>query len=75
MGTGEGAEITKKGDLIVGKIIMGRGPISLVPVNAGIVPIPKSRVDTRTDHVHVSMLIGVRNPQRTNDPTMPLWML
>ena len=56
MGTGEGAEITKKGDLIVGKIIMGRGPISLVPVNIGIIHIHGNPVDAGTVHIHRSLV-------------------
>ena len=39
MGTGEGTEITEKGDLIVGKIVIGWGPISLVPINVRMVHI------------------------------------
>lgn len=57
----------EKGDLIVVEIAMGRGPISLVLVNArispileshtdaGIIPILEGRVDSETVHVHMSM--------------------
>ena len=63
--------MTEKGELIVGEIDMGQGPISLVPFDAEpihihgspvdirIAPIPKSRVDIGTIHVHASMLTGV----------------
>ena len=48
MGTKEGTEMNEKGKLIVGEIDMGWSPISLVPVDAEIVLIPKSHVDTGT---------------------------
>ena len=54
MGTREGTEITEKGDLIMGKIVMGRGPISLVLVNIGIAHIHENPVDTETVHIHRS---------------------
>ena len=62
-------------------------PISLVPANAGIVPIHKNHVDAGTVpilescvdagtiHVHVDMLTGVRIPQRSGGPATLLWML
>ena len=61
---------------------MGWGPISLVPIDTGTVPTPKShadagttpihesRVDTRTIHVHAGIPTEVQTPQRSN-----LWML
>ena len=52
MGIEERTETTKKGDLIVGEIVMGRGPISLVPVNVEIVHIHGSPVNTGTVHIH-----------------------
>ena len=54
MGTREGTEITEKGDLIMGKIVMGRGPISLVLVNIRIAHIHGNPVDTKTVHIHGS---------------------
>ena len=63
--------MTEKEELIVGEINMGRGPINLVPINAetiriceslintGIVPIPKSHINTGTAHVHAIMPIEV----------------
>ena len=79
--------MTVKGELIVGEIGMGRGPISLVLVDIGIVPTPKShtdagtipilesRVDIGTVHIHASIPIKVQTPQRSDDLKMPLWML
>ena len=64
MGTRKRTEITKKGDLIVRKIIMGQGLIGLVPVDVEIVhihenPINEEAIHTRgspinigTDHIH-----------------------
>ena len=75
--------MTKKGELIVGETDMGlivgetdmgQSPISPVPVDAGIVPIPESRVKNETIHIHASMLTEVQTPQRGNSPTMPLWI-
>ena len=43
--------------------------------NTGIVPIPESLVEIVTVHVHASMLTGVQTPSRGDDPIMPLWML
>ena len=66
--------MTEKGKLIVGEINMGRGPISLVPVDIETVcghgspvdietiPILESHVDTGTVHANVSMLTGVQIP-------------
>ena len=66
MGTGEGTEITEKGDLIMGKIVMGRGLIGLVPVkveivrihgnlvNVWIVCIHGNPIDIETVHIHGS---------------------
>ena len=77
----------EKGELIVGEINMGWGPINPVPVDVGIAPIPKShvntgtvpilesRVNTGTIHIHTSMLTEVQIPQRSDVPTMLLWML
>ena len=74
VGTKEETEMTEKGKLIVGEINMGRGPISLVPVDIGTVcghgspvdietiPILESHVDTGTVHANVSMLTGVQIP-------------
>ena len=50
----------------------GTVPILENHVNAGTVPILESCVDVGTIHVHVDMLTGVRIPQRSNGPTMPL---
>ena len=47
MGTREWTEMIEKEELIVGEINMGQGPISPVPVDAGIVPIPENHVDAR----------------------------
>ena len=86
MGIEERTETTKKGDLIVGEIVMGRGPISLVlvnvgivhihgsPVNTGTVHIHSSLVNVRTVHVHGSMQTGVWIPQKSNSPVMLPWM-
>ena len=52
MGTREGTEITERGDLIVGKIVMGQGPISLVPVDVKIAHIHGNPIDTKTVHIH-----------------------
>ena len=54
MGTREGIEITEKGNLVVGKIVIGQDPISLVPVNVGIVHVCRNPVGTQTVHVHGS---------------------
>ena len=79
--------MTKKGEWIVGEINMGRGPISPIPVvvwtvhvhkspvDTETVPIPESRVNTRIVHAHTCMPTGVQTPQKSNGPTMPLWML
>ena len=52
MGTGEGTETIEKGDLIVREIVMGRGPVSLVPVDVRIVHIHRSPIDARIVHIH-----------------------
>ena len=87
MGTGEGIEITKKGDLIVGKIVMGQGPLNLVPVDVGIVhthgnPVDneaahtyRSLVNVGIVHTHGNMQIRVQIPQMSDGPVMPLWTL
>ena len=66
MGTEGGTETAEKGNLIV-ETVMGRGPISLVPVdvrtvhthgtsiNAGTVHIHGSHVNIRTTHDHGSI--------------------
>ena len=66
---------------------MGWGPINPVPVDVGIVrvqrspidtgtvPIPESRIDIGTVHAHASIPTGVQTLQKSNVPTMPLWML
>ena len=59
MGIREGIEITEKGDLVVGKIVMELGPISLVLVDVEIDNAYGNPVGTRTVHVHGS-LINVR---------------
>ena len=59
MGTREWTEMIEKEELIVGEIDMRQGPISPVPVDARIVPIPKNRVDTQTVHTHASIQTGV----------------
>ena len=78
--------MTEKGDLIVGEIITGRGPISLVSVNIGTVDIHGNPVDVRIVHihgspvndgivhVHGSMQTGVQIPQKGDGPVMPPWM-
>jgi len=48
VGTREGIEMNEKGELIVGEIDMGWSPISPVPVDAGIILIPKSHVNVGT---------------------------
>ena len=52
MGTGEGTETIEKGDLIVREIVMGRGPVSLVPVDVRIVHIHGSPIDAGIVHIH-----------------------
>ena len=47
MDTREGTEMIEKGELIVGEINMGRGPINLVPVDVKTVRIRESPVDVR----------------------------
>ena len=54
VGTREGIEITERGDLIVGEIAMGRGQISSVPVDVGIVHIHENPIDDGTVHIHGS---------------------
>ena len=66
---------------------MGRGLINPVlvdvgtvcvhesPVDVGTVPILESHVDTGTVHTYASMPTGVQTPQKSDSPTMPLWML
>ena len=80
MGTKEGTEITKKGDLIMGKIIIGQGLVDLVPVDAKIIRIHGNPVDVNTIHIHespvnvgtihihMSMQTGVRIPQKNERP-------
>ena len=87
MGTGERTEITEKGDLIVGKIVMGWDLISPVPIDVGIVHIHGNPIDVETVyihgspvnigtiHIHRNMQTGVQIPQRSNDPVTPPWML
>ena len=85
MGIREGTEITEKGDLIVGKIIMGQGPIGLVPIDVEIVHIHRNPIDTKTVRIrgspinvrtiHENMWIGVQIPQRSDGPVTPPWML
>ena len=87
MGTGEGTEITEKGDLIVGKIVIGWGPISLVPINVRMVHIHGNPIDVETVyihgspvnigtvHIHRNMQTGVQIPQRSDDLVTPPWML
>ena len=87
MGTREGTEITEKGDLVVGKIIMGHDPISLVPVNVGIVHVRENPIGTQTVHIHGSPIdvgtihvhgntqTGVQIPWRSDGPIMQPWML
>ena len=60
--------------MVVSEINVGRDPTSLVPVHVGIIlvhknhvdagtiPILKSRVDVRTIHVHADMPTGVQIP-------------
>jgi len=48
----KGTKITEKGDLIMGKIIMGRGLVGLVPVDVEIVCIHGNPVDIGTVHIH-----------------------
>ena len=62
MGTREGTEIPEKGELIMGKIVIGRGPISLVLVNIRISHIHGSPVNVGTVHVHGNMQTGVQIP-------------
>ena len=52
MGTGEGTETIEKGDLIVREIVMGRDPVSLVPVDVRIVHIQGSPIDAGIVHIH-----------------------
>ena len=59
MGIEEGTETTKKGGLIVGEIVMGRGPISPVLVDFRIVHIHWNPVDAGTVYTHGS-LVNVR---------------
>jgi len=80
VGTKEGIEITKKGDLIMGKIIISQGLVGLVPVDVGIIRIHgnpvdvdtihihKSPVNVGTVHIHRSMQTGVWIPQKNERP-------
>jgi len=52
VGTGEGTETIEKGDLILREIVMGRGPVSLVPVDVRIVHIYGSPIDAGIVHIH-----------------------
>ena len=86
-GNGKGIEITKKGGLIAGEIIMGRGPTNPVPVDNRTVHIHDSLVDkeadhTRrspfnigTDHIHRNTQTEDQIPRRNVDPVMRPWML
>ena len=56
MGIGEGTEITEKGDLIMGKIVMGRGPISPIPVDVGTVHIHGNPIGVGTVHIRRSLI-------------------
>ena len=87
MGTREGTKITEKGDLIMGKIIMGWGLVGLVPVDIEIVPIHRNPVDIGTIHIHGNLVnigtihihgsiqTGVQIPQKNDSPVTPPWML
>ena len=99
MGTKERTKMNEKEELVVGEIDAGWSPISLVPVNTGIVatpeshdnartvpipeshvdvgtiPILESHVDTGTVHTYASMPTEVQTPQKSDSPTVPLWML
>ena len=87
MGTREGTKIIEKGDLIMGKIIMGRGLVGLVPIDIEIVCIHGNPVDigtvhihgnpvnVGTIHVHRSMQTGVQIPQKNDGPVTLPWML
>ena len=48
MGTKERTKMNEKEELVVGEIDAGWSPISLVPVNAGIVATPESHDNART---------------------------
>ena len=63
VGAKEGTKITEKGDLVVGKIVMGLGPTSLVPIDVGII------------HVHGNTQIEVQIPKRSDGLVTPPWML
>ena len=79
--------MTEKGEWIVGEIDMGWGLISPVLVdveticvhgslvNVGTIPILESHVDTGTVHTYASMPTEVQTPQKSDSPTVPLWML
>ena len=56
MGTGERTEITEKGDLIVGKIVLGWGPINPVPISVGIIHIHRNPIDVETVYIHGSLV-------------------
>ena len=87
MGTEERTEITEKGDLIVGKIVMGWGLVSPVPIDVGIIHIHGNLIDVKTIyihrspvnigtiHIHRNMQTRVQIPQRSDDPVTPPWML
>ena len=78
--------MNEKGELIMGETDTGQSPISSVPIDARIIPVPESHVDagtvpipescieTRTVHIHASMPIGVQTPQKGDGPTITLWM-
>ena len=87
MGIKEGIEITEKGDLVVGKIVMELSPISLVPVDVGIdnahgnpvgtriVHVHGSLINVRTVHIHGNTQTGVQIPWRSDCLVTPPWML
>ena len=72
--------------MVVWEIKARRGPTSLVPVNARIVPFPENHVDTGTAHtpescdnteivrIHANMPTVVQIPWRNGNPTMLPWM-
>ena len=87
MGTKGGTQITEKGDLVLGKIVIGQDPINLVPVDVGIVHVHRNLVDTKivhvhgspvnvgTVHVHGNTQTGVQIPRRSDGPVTLPWML
>ena len=73
--------------MVVWEIDVGRDLTSSIPIHVGIVPFPEnhvdagtvpileSRVNVETVHIHMDMPIKVRISQRSDSPTMLLWML